>query len=111
MMGVSGVELAAVIRQLRAELNEALVDAEGERLQFELGTVEISLTVTVGRGATPGAKIRSGSSRQARMSGFPVNRSRISSWYSLRGQRAGLCHAMVRSRDGREKEQRCWRRP
>jgi hypothetical protein len=58
MMGVGGVELASVIRQLRAELNEALVDAEGERLRFELGPVEMSLTVTVGREATPGAKIR-----------------------------------------------------
>ena len=55
---MAGVELASVIRQLRAELNEALADAEGERLRFELGPVEMSLTVTVGREATPGAKIR-----------------------------------------------------
>ena len=41
-----------------AELNEAMDDAEGERLRFELGPVELSLTVTVGREATPGAKIR-----------------------------------------------------
>ena len=33
-------------------------DAEGERLRFELGPVDLSLTVTVGREATPGAKIR-----------------------------------------------------
>ena len=56
--GVGGVELAAVIRQLREELNEALGDAEGQRLRFELGPVELSLTVTVGREATPGAKVR-----------------------------------------------------
>jgi len=43
---------------LRAELNEAMGDAEGERLRFELGPVELSFTVTVGREATPGAKIR-----------------------------------------------------
>ena len=55
---MAGVELASVIRQLRAELNEALADAEGERLRFELGPVEMSLTVTVGREAAPGAKIR-----------------------------------------------------
>jgi hypothetical protein len=55
---VGGLELAAVLRQLRAELNEALGDAEGERLRFELGPVELSLAVTVGREATPGAKIR-----------------------------------------------------
>ena len=40
------------------ELNEAMDDAEGERLRFELGPVELSLTVTVGREAAPGAKIR-----------------------------------------------------
>jgi hypothetical protein len=58
VIGVGGVELASVIRQLRAELNEALADAEGERLRFQLGPVEMSLTVTVGREAAPGAKVR-----------------------------------------------------
>jgi Trypsin-co-occurring domain 2 len=56
--GVAGVELASLVRQLRAELNEALADAEGERLRFQLGPVELSLRVTVGREAAPGAKIR-----------------------------------------------------
>jgi Trypsin-co-occurring domain 2 len=51
VMGVAGVELASVIRQLRA-------DAEGERLRFQLGPVEMSLSVTVGREATPGARVR-----------------------------------------------------
>jgi Trypsin-co-occurring domain 2 len=55
---VGDVELASVIRQLRTELNEALDEADGERLRFELGPVEVSLTVTVGREATPGAKVR-----------------------------------------------------
>jgi hypothetical protein len=55
---MGGLELAAVVRQLRAELNEALDDADGERLRFELGPVELSLSVTVGREAAPGAKIR-----------------------------------------------------
>jgi hypothetical protein len=58
VVGVSGVELASVVRQLRAELNEALADAQGERLRFELGPVEMSVSVTVGRDATPGAKVR-----------------------------------------------------
>lgn len=52
------LDLASVVRQLRTELNEALDDAEDERLRFELGPVELSLTLTVGREATPGAKIR-----------------------------------------------------
>jgi hypothetical protein len=55
---VAGLELASVVRQLRAELNEAMDEAEGERLRFELGPVELSLTVTVSREAAPGAKIR-----------------------------------------------------
>jgi hypothetical protein len=55
---MGGMELASVIRQLRTELNEALDDAEGERLRFELGPVELSMTITIGQEATPGAKIR-----------------------------------------------------
>jgi hypothetical protein len=56
--GMAGLELASVVRQLRAELNEAMVEGEGDRLRFELGPVELNLTVTVGREAKPGAKIR-----------------------------------------------------
>ena len=55
---MGGVELASVVRQLRAELNEALAGAQGERLRFELGPVQVALSVTVGRDATPGAKVR-----------------------------------------------------
>jgi hypothetical protein len=58
VVGVGGVELASVVRQLRAELNEAVADAQGERLRFELGPVQLSLTVTVGREGGPGAKVR-----------------------------------------------------
>jgi hypothetical protein len=59
-MGVVGMalELASVVRELRAELSQAMEEAEGERLRFELGPVELTLTVTVGREAKPGAKIR-----------------------------------------------------
>ena len=55
---MAGLELASVLRQLRAELNEAMEDAEGERLRFELGPVQLAFTVTVGKETTPGAKIR-----------------------------------------------------
>ncbi len=58
VVGVGGVELASVVRQLRAELDEALADAEGERLRFELGPVEMSLRVTVGQEGGAGAKVR-----------------------------------------------------
>ena len=55
---MSGIELASLLRQLRAELAEALAEGEGERLRFEIGPLELTLTVTVGREAAPGAKIR-----------------------------------------------------
>jgi hypothetical protein len=55
---VADLELASVVRQLRAELNEAMAEGDDQRLRFELGPVELSLTVTVSREATPGAKIR-----------------------------------------------------
>ena len=55
---MAGLELASVVRQLRTELDEAMSDAEGERLRFELGPIELSLTVAVGRDASPGARIR-----------------------------------------------------
>lgn len=55
---MSGIELASLIRQLRAELAQALATGEGERLRFELGPVELNVTVTVGREASPGARIR-----------------------------------------------------
>ncbi|OZM81943.1 trypco2 family protein [Pseudonocardia sp. MH-G8] len=50
--------LAEVIAQLRAELAEAVRAGEGEDLQFELGPVELELTVGVEKAATPGAKVR-----------------------------------------------------
>lgn len=47
-----------MIRQLRPGLNEALDSTWDERIKFGLGPVEVSLTVTVGREAKPGAKVR-----------------------------------------------------
>src|SRR5690242_4320907 len=58
VVNMGGAELASVIRQLRAELNEALEEAEGERLRFELGPVELTFKVTVGHEVAPKAKIR-----------------------------------------------------
>jgi hypothetical protein len=55
---MDGIELTSVVQQLRAELSEALIASEGKRLRFELGPVELSLTVTIGRETTPGAKVR-----------------------------------------------------
>ncbi|WP_066950562.1 trypco2 family protein [Streptomyces lushanensis] len=52
------VELAEVIGQLRAELTEAMRQGENAGLRFELGPVELELTVSVDKEAGPGAKVR-----------------------------------------------------
>ncbi|MGH3698852.1 MAG: trypco2 family protein, partial [Pseudonocardiaceae bacterium] len=43
---------------LRQELSAAMREGEGEDLRFELGTVELELTVAVSREAGPNAKVR-----------------------------------------------------
>lgn len=52
------VELAQVIGQLRQELLTAMREGEGEDLWFELGPVELELTVAVSKEAGPNAKVR-----------------------------------------------------
>ncbi|MFE1960987.1 trypco2 family protein [Streptomyces sp. NPDC059479] len=54
------VELAEMIGQLRAELTEAMRQGENENadLRFELGPVELELTISVDKEAGPGAKVR-----------------------------------------------------
>ncbi|MDI5969409.1 hypothetical protein POF50_008640 [Streptomyces sp. SL13] len=52
------VELASMIRELRRELNAAMEEAEGERLRFELGPVEIEATVTVDTEKSRQGKVR-----------------------------------------------------
>jgi hypothetical protein len=50
--------LSEVIAQLRAELAEAMRAGENEQLRFELGPVEVELTVGVEKEAKPGAKVK-----------------------------------------------------
>jgi len=52
------VGLAELIGQLRAELTEAMDAGEAADLRFELGPVELELTVAVDKEAKPGAKVR-----------------------------------------------------
>ncbi|MFF8229001.1 trypco2 family protein [Streptomyces caelestis] len=52
------VELARVIRDLREELEQAIVAAEGEALRFELGPIELDLSVELERSGQAGAKVR-----------------------------------------------------
>ncbi|MFG2864416.1 trypco2 family protein [Streptomyces sioyaensis] len=52
------IELASVIRDLREELEQAVVAAEGETLRFELGTIELELSVALERTGHAEAKVR-----------------------------------------------------
>ena len=52
------VELAELIGQLRAELTKAMHSGRDEELRFEVGPVELELTVAVQRDGTAGAKVR-----------------------------------------------------
>lgn len=52
------VELAELIDQLRTELITAMHGGADSELRFELGPVELELTVGVEREAKPGAKLR-----------------------------------------------------
>lgn len=52
------IELASVIRDLRDELERAVAAAEGEALRFELGTIELEVSVALERTGQAGAKVR-----------------------------------------------------
>lgn len=52
------IELASVIRDLRTELEQAVVAGDGAALRFELGPIELEVSVAVERSATAGAKVR-----------------------------------------------------
>jgi hypothetical protein len=56
--GASVVELAEFIGDLRDELTKAIATASPEGLRFELGTVELEVSVAVAKEATPGAKVK-----------------------------------------------------
>jgi hypothetical protein len=52
------IELASVIKGLREELERAVVAAEGEALRFELGPIELEVSVALERAGHAGAKVR-----------------------------------------------------
>lgn len=58
MKGRGVIELASVIRDLREELEQAVVAAEGAALRFELGTIELEVSVALERTGHAGAKVR-----------------------------------------------------
>ncbi|MEU8975281.1 trypco2 family protein [Streptomyces monashensis] len=53
-----GVELAEVIRALRDELESAIEAGAGEALRFELGPVEVEVSVAIVAGASAEVKPR-----------------------------------------------------
>jgi hypothetical protein len=53
-----GVELAQMISQLRQDLISAMQAGEDKELLFELGPVELELTVAVSKEGGPNAKVR-----------------------------------------------------
>lgn len=52
------LRLADVVRDLRSELYDAMQSSEDEPLQFELGDIELELSVGVSREAGVGGKVR-----------------------------------------------------
>lgn len=52
------IELSDVIRELRVELDRARVAAQGEDLLFELGPIELEVTVGLEAEGGAGAKVR-----------------------------------------------------
>ncbi|MEL5956618.1 trypco2 family protein [Streptomyces sp. CLV115] len=52
------IELATVIQDLREELERAVVAAEGEELRFELGVIELEMSVALERSGRAGSKVR-----------------------------------------------------
>lgn len=52
------IELAQVIRELRAELAQAQHAADGEALRLELGPIELELTLAVSREGGANGKVR-----------------------------------------------------
>ena len=55
---VAGAELHEVIGKLREDLQFAMVTGAGQRIGFELGPVEITLTVTVAQEGTGKAGVK-----------------------------------------------------
>ncbi|MFB6891712.1 trypco2 family protein [Kitasatospora sp. NPDC056327] len=52
------IELSDVIRDLRGQLEKAMVEAGDKSLVFDLGVVELDVTLAVERSAKAGGKVR-----------------------------------------------------
>ena len=52
------IELASMIKDLRDELERAIAAGEGEQLRFELGPIEMEVTVVVGQSKDTNGKVK-----------------------------------------------------
>ncbi|MFB7475223.1 trypco2 family protein [Kitasatospora sp. NPDC056184] len=52
------IELSDVIRDLRGQLETAVADAAGQAIAFELGDIELEVSMAVERSGQAGAKVR-----------------------------------------------------
>ena len=52
------IELASVIRDLRDELERAIVEGKDEQLRFELGPIELEVSIAVERSDGAAGKVR-----------------------------------------------------
>jgi hypothetical protein len=55
---VAGIGLADVVQDLRAELEQAVAASKDQVVRFDLGPIELTLSVAMTREATPGAKVK-----------------------------------------------------
>jgi hypothetical protein len=55
---MAGIELADLIGELRTELAKARARSANDELQFEVGPVELELSIVVSREGGPSAKVK-----------------------------------------------------
>lgn len=97
------IELASVIRDLREELEQAVVASEGKRLRFELGTIELELSVALERTGHAGAKVQFwvvGSGADATVNATSTQLIKL----ALRPTLEGSLGAFVSGRAGRDEQ-------
>ncbi|MEV8539647.1 trypco2 family protein [Streptomyces sp. NPDC051572] len=52
------IALAEAIRELRSELDQAITDADGQNLRFEVGPIELEVTVAISKDVSAGGKVK-----------------------------------------------------
>ena len=95
--------LVDVVRQLRVDLANAVAEAAGEMIQFEVGPIEAELSVEFEREGKVGGKITawvvefSGEAKMTETRGHPNRRAPSATLYVPRGNHRSRAHH-IRSR-------------